>query len=36
MVESELLDLHEGNYARYEIRPAEFAAWQKIWSEVAA
>jgi hypothetical protein len=26
MAESELLGLHEGNFARYEIRPAEFAA----------
>src|SRR5258708_6021872 len=25
MAEDELLGLHEGNYARYEIRPAEFA-----------
>lgn len=36
MVESEILGLHEGNYARYEIRPAEFAAWQKVWTEKAA
>jgi hypothetical protein len=33
MVESELLGLHEGNYARYEIRPAEFAAWQQVWMQ---
>jgi hypothetical protein len=33
MVESELLGLHEGNYARYEIRPAEFAAWQQAWMQ---
>lgn len=32
MAESELLGLHEGNYARYEIRPAEFAAWQAVWA----
>ena len=36
MAESELLGLHEGNYARYEIRPAEFAAWQKVWTEKTA
>ena len=36
MAESELLGLHEGNYARYEIRPAEFAAWQKVWSKSVA
>jgi DNA-binding transcriptional ArsR family regulator len=36
MAENELLGLHEGNYARYEIRPAEFAAWQRVWTEKAA
>jgi hypothetical protein len=36
MVESELLGLHAGNYARYEIRPAEFAAWRETWAETAA
>ena len=36
MAESELLGLHEGNYARYEIRPAEFAAWREAWAETAA
>lgn len=36
MAESELLGLHEGNYARYEIRPAEFAAWRQVWTETAA
>jgi Fic/DOC family len=30
--ESELLSLHEGNFARYQIRPSEFAAWQAAWS----
>jgi len=33
MTESELLGLHEGNYARYEIRPAEFTAWRQVWTE---
>ncbi len=33
IAESELLGLHEGNYARYEIRPAEFAGWQQVWKE---
>lgn len=28
----ELLGLHEGNFARYQIRPSEFRAWQKAWS----
>jgi len=30
-IESELLSLHEGNFARYRIRPSEFQAWKKIW-----
>ncbi|MBX3501359.1 MAG: Fic family protein [Alphaproteobacteria bacterium] len=29
--ESELLGLHEGNFARYRIRPSDFAAWAKAW-----
>lgn len=33
IAESELLGLHEGNHARYEIRPAEFAGWQQVWKE---
>lgn len=33
IAESELLGLHEGNFARYRIRPAEFAAWQEAWAE---
>ncbi len=31
MAETELTSLHEGNFARYRLRPAEFAAWQKLW-----
>jgi hypothetical protein len=31
VVEDELLSLHEGNFARYRIRPAEFAAWRAVW-----
>jgi len=31
VAESELLSLHEGNFARYQIRPSEFAAWQTVW-----
>lgn len=30
--ESELLGMHEGNFARYQIRPSEFAAWQEVWN----
>ena len=33
MAETELLSLHEGNFARYQIRPSEFEAWQKAWSD---
>ena len=33
MAESELVSLHEGNFARYQIRPSEFEAWQKVWGE---
>lgn len=32
VAETELLGLHEGNFARYLIRPSEFAAWQQIWN----
>ncbi len=31
ITEAELTGLHEGNFARYQIRPAEFAAWRKVW-----
>ena len=31
IAENELLGLHEGNFARYQIRPSEFAAWQQAW-----
>lgn len=33
VVETELMNLHEGNFARYMIRPAEFKAWQEVWNE---
>jgi hypothetical protein len=32
VVEAELLSLHEGNFARYQIRPSEFAAWSRAWA----
>ena len=32
LAEAELLNLHEGNFARYQIRPSEFAAWQEVWA----
>lgn len=31
MVIDELMGLHEGNFARYRIRPAVFADWQAVW-----
>lgn len=36
VLETELLSLHEGNFARYRIRPSEFAAWQAVWNERGA
>jgi Fic/DOC family protein len=33
LAESELVSLHEGNFARYQIRPSEFEAWQEAWGE---
>ncbi len=32
VAESELLGLHEGNFARYQIRPSEFQVWQQVWA----
>jgi Fic family protein len=31
IAESELLNIHEGNFARYQVRPSEFQAWRKVW-----
>jgi Fic family protein len=31
VAEDEILALHEGNFARYQVRPSEFEAWRKIW-----
>lgn len=33
MVENDLLSLHEGNYARYQVKPSEFDYWRGIWAE---
>ena len=33
IAERELLGLHEGNFARYRIRPSEFTAWQEAWTK---
>ncbi|WP_211665319.1 Fic family protein [Leucothrix arctica] len=32
MVEKELLSLHEGNFARYAVRPSAFEIWVKVWN----
>lgn len=31
--ETELLSLHEGNFARYGVRPSDFEAWQEVWKK---
>jgi hypothetical protein len=31
VTETELMSLHEGNIARYRLRPAEFQAWKERW-----
>jgi hypothetical protein len=34
--ETDLLGLHEGNFARYQVRPSEFDAWRPVWERRAA
>jgi Fic family protein len=31
VAETEIMSLHEGNIARYRLRPSEYQAWQKVW-----
>ena len=31
VAETEMMSLHEGNFARYRLRPSEFEAWKKGW-----
>ena len=31
IAERELLSMHEGNFARFRVRPFEFSAWQEAW-----
>jgi len=33
IAEIEALSLHAGNFARYQIKPSQFSAWQDIWNE---
>lgn len=30
-VDTELLSLHDGNYARYRVRPSAYAKWKEVW-----
>ncbi|MBO6551178.1 MAG: Fic family protein [Rhizobiales bacterium] len=32
--ESEILSLHEGNFARYAVTPREFEAWRGVWGSL--
>jgi Fic family protein len=32
VAENEVLGLHEGNFARYQIRPSQFEAWRDAWN----
>jgi hypothetical protein len=34
--ETDLLGLHEGNFARYQVRPSEYAAWRAVWERRGA
>ncbi|MDR2000230.1 MAG: Fic family protein [Zoogloeaceae bacterium] len=36
LAEREIIGLHEGNFARYRIRPSDFAAWQAVWTKNTA
>ena len=31
LVETEVMSLHEGNFARYHVRPSEYQAWRGHW-----
>ena len=31
VVETEIMSLHEGNYARYRLRYSEYSAWRNVW-----
>jgi hypothetical protein len=31
MAEAELLNLHDGNFARYGVRPSEYQRWREVW-----
>jgi hypothetical protein len=29
------MSLHQGNFARFRLRPSEFAAWRQVWEAKA-
>jgi hypothetical protein len=31
LVDIEVMSLHEGNFARFKVKPSEFFEWQKRW-----
>lgn len=31
VVETEIMSLHEGNFARYHVRPSQYHTWQGVW-----
>lgn len=31
VAETELQNLHKGNFARYRVRPSQVEAWRKMW-----
>jgi hypothetical protein len=31
--EETLAGIHEGNFARYRVRPSEFESWRELWTE---
>lgn len=31
VIETEIMSLHEGNFARYRVTPSEFQAWREVW-----
>lgn len=31
--QAELIGLHEGNFARYKVRPSEFYSWKAVWEK---
>jgi Fic family protein len=31
LIETEVMSLHEGNFARYHVRPSEYQAWREGW-----